>query len=61
MDLINQIIIITFVSVGVISGFLLGSLIFAFYRIHKEEKLTHEMAENRMMHSMHSSLHFKRR
>ncbi len=60
MNILNNTAIIAFVSIGIISGFFLVFLSYAFYKIHMAEKLTKDLTRNRWNNYIHGTLHFNR-
>ncbi|MDY6934934.1 MAG: hypothetical protein SVZ03_12040 [Spirochaetota bacterium] len=59
MNILNNIFIIVFVTIGFISGFLSILFIYAYYNIYRSEKITKELAKNRCDTFLHRSLHLK--
>lgn len=60
MELLNAPIIIVFTAAGVISGFLLMFLGFAYYKIYRADRITRELDRNRRDSYIHGSLNFNR-
>ena len=61
MEIINHTLIITFSAAGVISGFFLMLLAYAYYKIYKADKITRELDRNRQYSYIQGSLNFNRR
>ncbi|MCU0821998.1 MAG: hypothetical protein MUC95_05930 [Spirochaetes bacterium] len=61
MEIINNTLIITFSAAGVVSGFLLLLLAYAYYRGYKADRITKELVGNRLESYFHGMLNFSRR
>ena len=61
MEIINHTLIVTFSAVGVLSGFFLIFLAYAYYKIYRADKVTRELDRNRWHSYMQGRLNFNRR
>jgi len=60
MDIMDSAFIITFVTVGILTGSFLLLLFYAHLKIHKSEKVTRELSQNRLDSYIQGSLNFNR-
>ncbi len=61
MEIINNTLIVTFSAAGIISGFLLLFLAYAYYKVYRAERITRELSRNRWESYIHGRLNFNRR
>ena len=52
--------IVSLVAIGVMSGFFLILLSYAYYKMHRADKITKELTRNRWDSYFHGSLNFNR-
>lgn len=61
MEIVNNTLIVTFSAAGVISGFFLLFLAYAYYKVYRADRITREPDRNKWESYIHGRLNFNRR